>query len=111
MPKEDEFEKILFEAIEEGLNELGESAKRAIYFYLKEKFGIDRQNVCSNLRKFSRGLNNIFGEGAKIIEGLILRALFRKTGYKPEDNWKQIDFEDNICKVKEYLEKAEDFQV
>jgi len=32
MPREDEFEKILFEAIEEGLNELGESAKRAIYF-------------------------------------------------------------------------------
>jgi len=42
---------------------------------------------------------------------LILQALFRKTGYKPEDNWKQIDFEDNIRKVKEYLEKAEDFQV
>ena len=60
MPKEDKFEKILFEAIEEGLNELGKSAKRAIYFYLKEKFGIDSQNICSNLRKFSRRLNNIF---------------------------------------------------
>jgi len=35
MPKGDEFERMLFEAIEEGLNELGESAKRAIYFYLK----------------------------------------------------------------------------
>ena len=76
---------------------------------MKEKFGIDSQNICSNLQKFSRGLHNIFGEGAKIIEGLILQALFKKTGYKPEDDWKQIDFEDNIRKVKEYLEKAEDF--
>jgi len=89
---------------------LGKREKSNLFLF-EEKFGIDCQNVCGNLQKFSQGLNNLFGEGAKVIEGLILQALFRKTGYKPEDNWKQIDFEDNIRKVKEYLEKAKDFQV
>lgn len=106
MPKKDRFKKILVEAIDEGLNELGESARKAIYFYLKENFQITRQNFCNDLQKFSRGLRSIFGEGAKIIERLILQVLFKKVGYTPENGWEQLSFEENIRRVKEYLEKS-----
>ena len=51
---------------------LGKREKSNLFLF-EEKFGIDCQNVRGNLQKFSQGLNNLFGEGAKVIEGLILQ--------------------------------------
>ena len=42
---DDEFNSIMLEAVDEALSFLGESAKRAFYYHLEEKFKIRREKI------------------------------------------------------------------
>ena len=74
------FEKLLLEAIEEGLSSLGDSAKHAIYFHLENTFNIRRRDISSGIEDFVNALEKIFGLGAKPIEILIMQRLYEKVG-------------------------------
>jgi hypothetical protein len=74
------FEKLLLEAIEDGLSSLGDSAKHAIYFHLENTFNIKRQDISSRIEEFADALEKIFGLGAKPIEILIMQRLYEKVG-------------------------------
>lgn len=63
---------------------LGESARKAIYFHLETKFGIAKNDIPSNLKKFDDGMQKIFGPGANFLEILIMRKLHEKTGQPVE---------------------------
>jgi hypothetical protein len=69
---------VLFESIDEGLFSLGESPKKAIYFHLKEKFGINKEDIPNRLEDFSYAMENIFGLGAKYLETLFMKNLQKK---------------------------------
>jgi len=79
LPNRD-FDKLLLEAVDEGLSSLGESPKQAIYFYLKKRFDVKKQAIPHKIEAFADGIEKIFGLGANFLENLILKRLYEKIG-------------------------------
>ena len=77
----DEFNLIMLEAVDEALSFLGESAKRAIYYHLEEKFKIRREEIPIKIDDFVEAIEEIFGMGAKIIEMQIMKSLYKRVGH------------------------------
>ena len=77
----DEFNLIMLEAVDEALSFLGESAKRAIYYHLEEKFKIRREEIPIKIDDFAEAIEEIFGMGAKIIEMQIMKVLYKRIGH------------------------------
>jgi len=77
---DDEFNLIMLEAVDEALSFLGESAKRAIYYHLEEKFKIRREEIPIKIEDFAKAIEKIFGMGAKIIEMQIMKSLYKRVG-------------------------------
>jgi hypothetical protein len=74
------FEKLLLEAVDEGLSSLGDSATYAIYFYLEETFKVSKRDIPYKIEEFADGIEKIFGLGAKPLEILIIQRLYEKVG-------------------------------
>jgi hypothetical protein len=72
------FNNMLLEAIDEAFSSLGESVKVAIYFYLKNAFGIKKSDIPSRIPDFSTALEKIFGPGARYLEILVMKNLYAK---------------------------------
>lgn len=79
MPKQD-FDKLLLEAVDEGLSSLGESSKQAIYFHLDKRFNVKKQKIPHKIEAFADGIETIFGLGAIFLEILIMKQLHEKVG-------------------------------
>jgi len=75
-----DFEKLLLEAVDEGLSSLGESSKQAIYFHLKKSFSIRKREIPSKIEAFAKAIEKIFGLGANFLEILIMKRLYEKIG-------------------------------
>jgi hypothetical protein len=82
---EKEFEKLFIEAVDEGLETLGESGKHMIFFHLDKRYSVKRHEIPKKPEAFARGLEKIFGAGASVLEKLIVRSLYSKLGLKLED--------------------------
>lgn len=74
------FEKLLLEAVDEGLSSLGQSSKQAIYFHLEKRFNVKRKKIPCNLEVFADAIEKIFGSGADFLEILIMKRFHEKTG-------------------------------
>ena len=74
----DEFNLVMLEAVDEALSFLGESAKRAIYYHLEEKFKIRREEIPIKIDDFAEAIEKIFGIGAKIIEMQVMKSLYKR---------------------------------
>ena len=57
------FEEILLNAIDEEFSSLGEICQKIIYFYLKNEYTIDRQEIPSNIKVFSQAIESMFKDG------------------------------------------------
>jgi hypothetical protein len=79
LPKRD-FEKLLLQAVDEGLSSLGESSKRAIYFHLEKNFKIKKKEIPNKIEIFEDAIEKIFGLGADFLEILIMKRLHEKAG-------------------------------
>ena len=79
MPKKN-FERLLLEAVDEGLSSLGESSKEAIYFHLRRSFNIKKREIPYKIEAFAYAIEKIFGLGASFLETLILKRLNEKVG-------------------------------
>jgi len=79
MSKE-QFDKLLLEAIDEGLSTIGDSSKQAIYFYLEKSFKVKKNEIPYRIDDFTRAIEKIFGLGAGFLEILIMRNLYEKVG-------------------------------
>jgi len=76
----EEFDKLLLEAIDEGLASIGESSKQAIYFHLEKVFNIKRQELPDKIADFQHAIEKLFGLGANFLEILVMKRLHEKTG-------------------------------
>jgi hypothetical protein len=76
--RDDKFEIIIREAVDEIFSSLGQSAKQAIYFQLKHTFKIKKQDIPFKIEDFANALEQIFGAGAKFIELRIIETLHEK---------------------------------
>jgi hypothetical protein len=72
------FNDLLLEAIDEAFSSLGESVRVAIYFHLKNTFGIKKSDIPSRIACFSSALEKIFGAGARHLEILFMKNLHAK---------------------------------
>jgi len=78
--KTETFEQILMEAIDEVLFNLGETLKTAILFHLDEHFKIKQSDIPSRITDFADALDIILGQGAKLLELMIMKNLNAKIG-------------------------------
>ncbi len=100
------FDRILTEAIDTAFSSLGNSAKQAIYFHLKDKFKITRNDIPNRLKDFDEGLEKIFGRGAGFLEILIMKNLHERVGQPLEwDEGKELAFIDYVNAAKHSYEK------
>ena len=76
--RENKFNAILLESIDEAFLTLGENSKSAIYFHLESNFAISRQNIPYIICDFSDALEQIFGLAARQLEILIMKCLNEK---------------------------------
>ena len=86
MQKGDPLRQVLVEAVNEGLLTLGESGMKAIYFHIQSVTSVKREDIPDNLEALQKGLEKIFGEGAKMIETAIVRSLCQKLGVQPKED-------------------------
>ena len=104
-----DFERLLIEAVDEGLSSLGDSSRQAIYSYLESRFNIKREEIPSKIKAFEDALESIFGAGASFLEILVMQRLYGKTG--ASFKWhvsKDVTFSEYVSTSKSvFLEKAE----
>jgi len=79
MPKKD-FDRLLLEAVDEGLSSIGGSSKEAIYFHLKKGFNIEKHEIPYKIESFTHAIEKIFGLGANFLEIVIMKRLYEKVG-------------------------------
>jgi len=96
---QDTFEKILSEAVDNGLMILGESARKSIYFHLDQDFSLQKEKISENPEALENALESIFGVGALVIEISILKNLASKVGLKFEEK-KSFNFVDSVNRVR-----------
>jgi hypothetical protein len=75
-----DFDKLLLEAVDEGLSSLGEPSKQAIYFHLERGFNVKKQEIPYKIEAFAKAIEKIFGLGANFLESLIMKRLYEKIG-------------------------------
>lgn len=75
------FERLLLEAVDEGLSSLGELTKQAVYFHLEKTFKISKRDIPYKIDEFANAIEGIFGSGAKLLEIQIMRRLHEKVGH------------------------------
>ena len=78
-----DFERILLEAVDEGLSSLGESPKLAVYFHLQESFNVKKEEISLNVEAFVDAMEKIFGQGAGFLEIIIMKKLHEKIRGAP----------------------------
>ena len=74
------FEQLLLECIDEGLSILGNEPRQALYQYLLTMCSLPREEIPGRVMDFAAGLRKSLGGASKVIERIILRKLFQKTG-------------------------------
>jgi hypothetical protein len=79
---EEEFDRLLLEAIDEGFSAIGESSKQAIYYHLENGFKIPRQEIPKKIGEFEHAIERIFGLGANFLGILIMKLLYEKVNRK-----------------------------
>ena len=64
--------KISFETIDSALSSsLGSSAKEAIFWHFEKRTGISRNDIPNHMKEFHQFLDDLFGEGSKVIKRII----------------------------------------
>jgi hypothetical protein len=82
---QNDFNKILLSAVDEGLCFLGKSSEEAILYHLQTSFQLEKENIPLNLTEFQKALEGIFGPGATYLEEIIVKRLFEKLGLNFEN--------------------------
>jgi hypothetical protein len=101
-----DFEKLLLEAVDEGVASLGESSKQAIYFHLENSFNIKKHEIPNNIEAFVGAVEKIFGLGANFFESLILKQLYEKADLKgKESSFKGLTFAETVDAIKQMMEQ------
>src|SRR3989304_8133969 len=69
------FEELFLETVDSAFLLMSESCRQAIYRHLENGYGIKRESIPSNIEAFVKALEDIFGQGARLLEIKIMRTL------------------------------------
>lgn len=101
--KTQSFSLILLSCIDDGLSVLGNEPREAAYQFLRTICSLPREEIPERVPEFAAGLKKALGGASKVIERVILRKLFEKTG----SNFKEVpdaDFNEYVLDAKRRYE-------
>ena len=103
-PIEDMFDRILVQAIDEGLLVFGESIRHVIYYHIASKHNIERERIPERREAFHEGLKDMFGEGSKVVEKQIAKSMYAMLDLKFRecDEWTLVDYANDARETAEY---------
>jgi hypothetical protein len=102
----EEFNKLLFESVDEALSSLGEAVKNTLYLHLKNDFNIKPEEIPNKICEFSDILHKIFGLGARRLELKCMKNLCEKVRVSiawPEYEWPMSKWFVNDITFPEYV--------
>ena len=73
-----DFDSLFLEAVDSTFS-MGDSNKQSLYFYLRDSFGIGREAIPRNIEVFANMLEQVFGQGALLLEARIMQKLHSKV--------------------------------
>ncbi|MEM3000517.1 MAG: hypothetical protein QW674_07780 [Candidatus Bathyarchaeia archaeon] len=76
--QEKNYETALAEAIDAAFAPLGSTITQLIYTYIEKTFKIKKQEIPNRPKEFAEAIEQIFGEGAKLIEIRIIKELHKR---------------------------------
>jgi hypothetical protein len=87
-------EKILLEAVDEGLLVPGEIVRAAIYERLERSYQLKRGEIPEKLETFHLALEDLLGAGGKVMEKFIAKSLYRRLelSFTEHDGWTLVDY-------------------
>ena len=93
---------VLLEAVEEGLLVPGEIVRAAIYERLERSYQIKRGEIPEKLETFHLALEDLLGKGAKVMEKLIAKNLYRRLelSFTQHDGWTLVDYVNHAKEVR-----------
>ena len=71
-----EFDSLLLRAVDHTFQTLFGASSGAVYYHLERGFDVKRANIPSRVKRFSKGLKDIFGRGSFIIERMIVERMY-----------------------------------
>ncbi|MEM3523604.1 MAG: hypothetical protein QXU11_05495 [Thermoproteota archaeon] len=66
--------------IDKGLSRLGGTVKHVVYWYIENEYGLKREEIPEKPEEFIRGLEKMYGPGARVIELNILKEFKEEFG-------------------------------
>lgn len=89
-----DLDKILLEAVDEGLLVPGEIVRAAIYDRIERSYQLKRGEIPEKLETFHLALEDLLGKGAKVMEKLIAKNLYNHLGlnFTQHDGWTLVDY-------------------
>jgi len=100
-----DLDKLLEEAVDEGLNVLGNSGKQMLFFHLEKSFSLKKNEILKKPETFTVAIEEIFGAGALVLERLIIKSVYSKLGLKYQEK-KECTFSDFLRDVTVALEQC-----
>lgn len=102
--RKEQIDRIISDVAEEVmLGIFGRRALENIIRVLRERYGIDLNEISDKPHIFSEAMRRIIGAGSIIIEDLIIENLYMKTGL--EFRWKKgYSFPDYVNEVKNFMQ-------
>lgn len=84
----------LFQAIDQGLAVPGEIVRATIYEPVERSYQLKREDIPDKLESFHLALQDLLGAGAKVMEELIAKNLYRQPGlnFAEHANWSMVDY-------------------
>jgi hypothetical protein len=77
---------LVLEVIDRGLDTLGASGKKAVWFYLEQDPSFEREKVPENLENFEKALRSLFGLGYNFLDSIFRIDLEKTVGQNLREN-------------------------
>jgi hypothetical protein len=85
---------VVLQAVDDGLSVPGEIVRAAIYERIERSYRLRREEIPEKLETFHQALQDLLGGGAKVMEKLIAKNLYRRLGldFREHANWSIVDY-------------------
>jgi len=99
-PVKDEFDRILLQAIDNGLLVFGENTRYVIYHHIARRHRIERERIPERLEAFHKALRDLLGEGGRIVETYIAKSMYGMFDlkFREYEEWTIVDYVDDVRK-------------
>lgn len=100
---DDRLNKILLDAVYEGLAAFGQPIAQAILFYVEKRGGVAREEIPRRPADFEAALWAVFGEGTPVILRSITSCLLQATGLPQDRQPRGTDFSKIVQAARAWL--------